>query len=314
MTWNVLITAPYFQPVIDQFEELFASHGIAVVVPEVNERMEEADLIPLLPDIDGVICGDDRFTERALKSAPRLKVLSKWGTGIDSIDQEACRRMGIRICYTPNALSEAVADSVLGYMLCFCRRLPWMDRAMRSGRWDKIPGRTLRECTVGVVGVGNVGKTVIRRASGFGAKLLGNDPVEMPEAFLAETGVNMVPLDDLLEQADFISINCDLNPTSYHLMDEHAFHRARPQAVLINAARGPVVHERALIEALQEGRIAGAALDVFEEEPLPEGSPLRDMPNVMLAPHNANSSPEAWERVHKSTVDQLIRELERRAG
>jgi len=311
LKWKVLVSAPYFQPVISRFSNLFNEHGIELLVPAVNERMEEKELLEWTAEADGAICGDDHFTEKVLRSASKLKVISKWGTGIDSIDLEACRNNGITVCNTPNAFSEPVADTVIGYILCFARNLPWMDRDMRKGAWHKIPGRALRECTLGIIGVGNAGKAVARRNSGFGMHLLGNDIVEIPVDFLTETNIQMVAMEELLQQADFVSINCDLNPTSYHLMNDHAFSLMKATAVIINTARGPVIDEQALIKALQEQMIAGAALDVFEIEPLPDDSPLRRMENVMMAPHNANSSPEAWERVHQSTIKNLIEVLHR---
>ena len=306
MKWKVLVSAPYMQPVVDRFKGIFSQNNIEVVLPVVNERMEEDELLRYIGDIDGAICGDDRFTEKVLASAPRLKVISKWGTGIDSIDQTACRKRGIQICNTPNAFSEPVADSVIGYIICFARKLPWMDREMRTGVWSKIPGHALRERTLGIIGVGDVGKTVARRAMGFGMRIIGNDIVDMPENFLAETKIEMLAREDLLEQADFVSLNCDLNPTSHHLMNGDTFRRMKSTAVLINTARGPIVKEADLVRALKNGVIAGAALDVFEEEPLPADSPLLRMDNVMLAPHNANSSPEAWENVHRNTIKNLV--------
>ena len=313
MGLKVLITAPYLQPVVDRFRPVFDDHDIELIVPPVEERFKEDDLFQWISEVDGVICGDDQFTERVLQAAPKLKVISKWGTGIDSIDQVTCKKLGIIIRNTPNAFSEPVADSVLGYMLCFARNLPWMDQCMRKGIWKKIPGRTLHECVLGVIGVGNVGKTVVRRAIAFGMRVLGNDVVEMPEVFLAETGIEMLSKEELLKHSDFVSLNCDLNPTSFHLMDDDRFAQMKPTAVIINTARGPIIDEPALIRALQNGQIAGAALDVFEQEPLPEVSPLRNMNNVLLAPHNANSSPEAWERVHKNTIQNLLEVLKKSA-
>jgi D-3-phosphoglycerate dehydrogenase / 2-oxoglutarate reductase len=309
VTTRVLVSAPYMQPVLERFAAEFDDHGIELVVPAVTERLEEDDLLAVIGDIDGAICGDDRFTERVLKAAPRLKVVSKWGTGIDSIDAEAAARLGIAVCRTPDAFSIPVADTVLGYMLCFARKLPWMDREMKAGRWEKIPGRSLSECVLGVIGVGDAGKAVVRHAVGVGMTVLGNDLVEMPPSFLAETGVQMVGKLELLGRSDFVSLNCDLNPTSQHLMNGERFAQMRSDAVLINAARGPIVHEPSLVSALQQGRIAGAAMDVFEDEPLPLDSPLLAMDNVMLAPHNANSSPAAWDRVHRSTMDNLLDHL-----
>jgi D-3-phosphoglycerate dehydrogenase / 2-oxoglutarate reductase len=311
MRWRVLVSAPYMQPVIDRFRPVFEENDIELFVPTVQERFTEEDLLQWMPDIDGVISGDDRFTERVLNAAPRLKVISKWGTGIDSIDLQACQRLGIAVRNTPNAFSEPVADSVMGYILAFARNLAVQDRHMKQGAWEKIPSQSLRECTIGVIGVGNVGKAVIQRAAAFGMRLLGNDLLEMPAEFVARTGIQMISKESILHTADFISLNCDLNPTSYHLINDETLALVRPNAVLLNTARGPVVHEAALIKALKEKRLAGAALDVFEVEPLPHESPLRQMDNVLLAPHNANSSPESWERVHQSTIKNLLEELGR---
>ena len=237
---------------------------------------------------------------------PRLKVISKWGTGIDSIDREAAQRLGIRVRNTPNAFTLPVSDSVLGYILAFARRQPWMDRAMKAGEWEKLPGRSLSECTLGVVGVGNIGKAVIRRARAFGMRLLATDIIPIAPDFIVENGVEMTSLQDLLQRADFVSLNCDLNPTSYHIINAGTLALMKPGAVLVNTARGPLVDEPALVAALQAGPIAGAALDVFEAEPLPPGSPLRQLDNVMLAAHNCNSSPAAWERVHWNTIRNLL--------
>jgi phosphoglycerate dehydrogenase-like enzyme len=157
-----------------------------------------------------------------------------------------------------------------------------------------------------VIGVGNIGKAVTRRARAFDMKIYGTDIVQIDPAFITETGIEMTSLQSLLSYADFISVNCDLNPTSFHLVNSDTLGFVKPTAVLINTARGPLVEEKALIEALQTKRLAGAALDVFEHEPLPADSPLLGMENVLLAPHNSNSSPAAWERVHWSTIRNLL--------
>ncbi len=294
---RVLITAPYFQPVVDVYRPRFEARGIELVVPHVEERVEAAELLALIPGIDGVICGDDRFTPEVIAAADRLRVISKWGTGVDSIDAAACAARGIAICRTPNAFSEPVADSVLGYALDFVRGLTALDAEMKAGRWQKVPGATLGERTFGIVGVGDVGTAVARRVHAFGARLLGADIRPIGAAALA-TGLVQVELETLLAESDFVSVNCDLNPTSHHLIRAETIARMKKGAVLINTARGPVVREPDLVAALQSGHLGGAALDVFEDEPLPLSSPLRAMANVRLAPHNANSSPRAWERVH----------------
>ncbi|MFW5714696.1 MAG: phosphoglycerate dehydrogenase, partial [Brevefilum sp.] len=280
---------------------------LELIVAEVNERLSEEELMAYAGEFDGTICGDDRYTRQVIEACtPRLKVISKWGTGIDSIDQTAANELGVLVGNTPNAFTVPVSESVIGYMLAFARQIPWLDTEMKSGRWEKINGKTLSECALGVIGVGNVGKAVLRRARPFGMRLLGNDIVEIPPDFLLEYGVEMTGLEDLMAKSDFISVNCTLNPTSRHLINSERLALCKPEAVLINTARGPVVDQNALVAALQEHRLRGAALDVFEEEPLPEDSPLLSMEQVLLSPHNSNSSPWFWEHVHWNTINNLL--------
>ena len=304
---TVLVSAPYMLPKMDRFRPVLESFGLDVIVPEVRERMEEDQILQYAGQFDGTICGDDRYSRRVIEAClPRLKVISKWGTGIDSIDQDAAAEFGVMVGNTTNAFTVPVSESVLGYMLAFVRQVPWLDDEMKAGRWEKINGKTLSECTLGVIGVGNVGKAVLRRARAFGMKLLGNDIVEIAHDFLLEYGVEMTGLEDLLSRSDFISVNCTLNQTSRHLINEDSLKSCKPGAVLINTARGPIVKEAALVAALQNGTLGGAALDVFEFEPLPLDSPLLKMNRVLLAPHNSNSSPYFWERVQWNTIKNLL--------
>jgi len=307
---TILLTTPYMLPFKDRFIPILEHFDCKVIIPNVQERLNEEEILFYAGQFDATICGDDCYTPQVLdKCSPRLKVISKWGTGIDSIDKEYAASLGIQVCNTSNAFTLPVADSVLGYMLIFARRHPWMDRAMKKGEWEKIPGRSLSECALGVIGVGNIGKAVLRRARVFGMKLLGNDIVPIAPDFIIENGVEMTDLKTLLQSSDFVSVNCTLNPTSRHLINQNTLGFMKTDAVLINTARGPIIDENALITALDNRKLAGAALDVFEVEPLPKNSPLMKMDNVLLAPHNSNSSPSAWERVHWNTILNLLNGL-----
>ena len=309
MTWKVLVSAPYFLPIVEEWRPRLASEGVELIPAKVNERLSEEELLEVVADIDGIICGDDRITERVLEAAPQLKVISKWGTGIDSIDSKAAAARGISVCRTRNAFSEPVADSALGYMLTFARKMTSLDQDIREGKWKKPQLMALGECVLGVVGVGDCGKAVVRRAVSFGMRVLGNDIVELPADFVSTTGLEVVALEELLTTADFITLHTDLNDTSYHLIGKTQLEQMKTGAYLINTSRGPVVNEPELIDALRQRIIAGAALDVFEDEPLPADSPLRELDNCLLAPHTANSSPKAWNRVHESTVRNLLEVL-----
>ncbi|MBI5631780.1 MAG: phosphoglycerate dehydrogenase [Elusimicrobia bacterium] len=306
---KVLVSAPYAMPVIGRFKADLEKAGCEVVVAQVRERLEENELLAVIGDVDGLICGDDKVTAKVLAGAPKLKVISKWGTGIDSIDQEACKARGVQVRNTPNAFTEPVADTVLAWMLWFARKPAEQDRGIRAGKWEKPPLFALGEKTLGIIGVGHIGRAVARRARGFGMTLLGTDPIHPSENFLKETGMKMLPLEKLLSAADFISLNCDLNPSSRRLMDKKAFSLIKPGSYLLNAARGPIVVENDLVAALESGRLAGAGLDVYEREPLPADSALRRLSQVVMSPHNSNGSPRAYERVHASTIKNLLEGL-----
>lgn len=307
-----MISAPYFQPVVKKFSSIFQENDIGTVVPEVRERLSEEELLKYIGDIDGVICGDDKFTERVMVAAPRLKVISKWGTGIDSIDRDAAARRGIAVCNTPDAFTDPVADTTLGFILNFARQIHWSDQEVKKGNWEKIPSVSLREWTIGIIGLGHIGQAVARRLKGFGARVLGNDMRVIPDTVIADLGIQMTTMDELLRESDVVTLHCDLNPASRHIINESDLHKMKSTAHIINTARGPLINETALINALRAGKISGAALDVFENEPLPADSPLRSFSRVLLASHNANSSPAAWERVHQNTVSNLLRELKKR--
>ncbi len=304
---TILYSAPYMIPLLPRYQPILEGLGMQLIVPEVHERLGEAELLTYAGQFDGTICGDDQYTPKVLEAcAPRLKVISKWGTGIDSINKPVAESLGIQVRNTPNAFTVSVADTVLGFMLCFSRRFPWLDRAVKTGDWQKTLLVSLSECTLGVVGVGRIGKAVVRRARAFGMQLLGNDIIPIDPVFLSKNHVEMTSLEDLLARSDFISLNCDLNPTSHHLINPRTLEHCKPTAILINTSRGPVVDEPALISALQAGKLAGAGLDVFEVEPLPASSTLASMDNVILSSHNANSSPKAWARVHQNTINNLL--------
>ena len=309
MKWRVLITAPRAHPVLDRYRDQLGAAGCAVESRVPLERFDESELLPMVGDADALICGDDRVTDRVLEAAPRLKVIAKWGTGIDSIDRKAAARRGIAVCNTPNAFSEPVADSVLGYILLFARQLDRMSADVRDGGWRHVQLRALGECTLGIVGFGDIGRAVARRAAAFGMRLLACDVRPIGREGADQLGVRCVTLDQLLATSDFVSLHADLRPENRRLINAERLALMQPSAVLINTARGPLVDEDALVSVLQQGLLAGAALDVFESEPLPADSALRALPGVYLAPHNANSSAAAAERVHASTIGCVLRVL-----
>ncbi|MBN40749.1 MAG: dihydrofolate reductase [SAR202 cluster bacterium] len=303
---NILISAPYFQPVVDKYMHVFEQYNLKPIVPKVTERLEEHELLEVIHDIQGTICGDDRFTPKVLDAAKQLSVISKWGTGIDSIDKAYANQKNIQVFNTPNAFTNPVSDTVLGYILTFARQLHAMDTDVKKHIWEKRNLVSLYECTLGIIGLGNIGQAIARKASSFGIRILGHDPCKPPKEFLDSVSIELVSKDFLLSKSDFITLNCDLNDSSLHILSTIEFTNMAKKPYIINAARGPLIDEIALVKALKDGKIKGAALDVFEDEPLPPTSELRSLENVLLAPHNSNSSPDAWEKVHEQTLNNLL--------
>jgi len=304
---TILVTAPYLRRYLDRAQKIFDHYKLETIYDLAGEHLLEDQLVKHNGKYDAALCGDDQFTRGIIETnLPRLKIISKWGTGINSIDTDAAKELGVVVGNTPNAFTLPVSDTVLAYMLTFARQLVWVDREIRAGRWEKLPVHSLSECTLGVIGVGNIGSAVIRRAKAFGMRILATDIKPIKRDFVLETGTELVSLEELLNQSDYVSCNTDLNSTSYHLINAETLGMMKSSAILINTSRGPVIDQPALVEALQNGVIAGAGLDVFEDEPLLPDNPLCQMENVLVSPHNANASPAALEHVFYNTFHNLL--------
>ncbi|MBC7083590.1 MAG: phosphoglycerate dehydrogenase [Firmicutes bacterium] len=264
----------------------------------------EEELRTLIKDVDGIIVGLDAISREVIAAAEKLKVISKYGVGVDNIDLEAARAKGIIVTYTPSSNSEAVADLTMGLLLAAARRIPSADRAVRSGDWRKVVGLAVWKKTIGVVGVGRIGRGVVKRASGFNMKILCCDKV-MDSDFAARYGAEYVSLDFLLQQSDFVTLHVPLTDETRGLIGEKELSQMKRTAILINTARGEVVDEDALYQALVGGRIAGAALDVFRNEP-PIGSRLLELDNVILTPHIGAHTDEAITEMGCKAVRNLM--------
>lgn len=237
--------------------------------------------------------------------APRVRLIAKLGAGYDNIDMPEATRRGVLVCTTPGANTGAVADYTLGLILALCRRIPGVDRDVRAGGWEKVKGVELSGKTLGLVGAGAIGRAVAARAAGFGMRLMAYDPW-WPEEAAAVLGLVRVELDEVFEKADILSLHCPLTGETRNVVDRRALGLMKPSALLINTARGGLIDEEALAEALSEGRLAGTALDAFAEEPLAVESPLRLSERVILSPHTAWFTEEAMTRMTDWTVDQII--------
>jgi D-3-phosphoglycerate dehydrogenase len=303
----VLVTCPPMQASAADWRSRFDALGIEVGLPSVVQQLSPAQLIGLLPDYDGMIAGDDPLNAAVLRSAARLRVVSKWGIGVDSIDLRAAADLGIRVTNTPDTFGEEVADVAIGYLVMLARQLHRIDRSVRSGAWEKPQGASLAGRTLGIVGLGSIGRALARRGRAMGMRVIGHDVDAATGRRAIGEGIDVIDLEQLLGEADVISLHCPLTDQNRHMINESRLARMRPGSYLINTARGSLIDEKALIAALQAGRLAGAALEVFEEEPLSATSPLTGMDNVILGSHNASNTAEAVARVNELAIDNVLR-------
>jgi phosphoglycerate dehydrogenase-like enzyme len=303
---RVLVTCPQMQRYTGDYVDLLAAKGIEMEVPPVVQQLDEQALQTIIGDFDGVIAGDDPFTADVLACANRLRVISKWGVGVDNIDRVAAASRGIAVLNTPGVFGDEVADVIVGYLVMLARQLHRIDAGARSGGWPKIEGRSLAGRTLGIVGLGSIGLALARRGSAMGMAVVGTDLAVQQQDLARDIGVTVTDLGQVLEQADVVALCCPLTADNRHMLDKAAFAQMKAGSWLINTARGPLVDEEALVDALREGRVAGAALDVFEVEPLPPNSPLRGFESVVLGAHNASNSVDAVRRVNELAVANLL--------
>lgn len=309
MTWRVLITCPQLQATIGLYRRMLSDRDIEIELPEVVQQLSESQLLEMIDGYDGVIAGDDQFTAKVLEKGQRLKVVARWGVGMDGVDLAAAERLGIQVVNTPNAFSDEVADLVMGYIIMLARQLHSLDQSVRSGGWDKIRGMSLRGKTLGIIGLGNIGRSVAQRAAAAGMGLLGCDVVPVSDHFLRDTGLCRVEQDDLLRSSDFISLNCNLTADNRHMLGRREFDLMKQGVHIVNTSRGPLIDEAALVQALSDGKVAGAALDVFEEEPLSPASPLRQFDRCIFGTHNGSNTQEAVIRVNEMAIANLLEGL-----
>lgn len=304
--YRALISCPLIVDSLDEYADRFAEHGIEYDLADVDQQLTEAELLDVIDRYDGVLAGDDDFTRQVLASADRLKVIAKWGIGTDNIDEETAEEYGITVSNTPKVFGDEVADVVIGYAIMLTRQLHLIDRAVRDGEWACPRGVSLAGKTFGVVGVGDIGSSVARRAYAHGLDVLGSDVRPFPADLSDDIDIERVEMGELLAAADLVSLNCALTEETRGMIGSDELEAIGEEGYLINTGRGELVDQDALIEALREGRLAGAALDVFEEEPLPPSSPLVAMENVILGSHNAQNTHEAVARVNERAVENLI--------
>lgn len=303
--FTLLVTANAFRESAATAElPVHAAGGEVLYTPRMGPLTPE-ELIPYLQQADAVVAATDPYIGEVLDACPRLRVVVRWGTGYDSVDLAACTSRGVVACNAPGLVVEAVADYVFGAMLSLARRLPHQLEVMRAGGWAEVRGVELYRKTIGLVGFGAIGKAVTRRARGFDCRVLAYDPYLDPEAIQA-LGAEPADLDRVFGEADFVSIHASLTPETRGLVDAKLLRQMKPTAYLINAARGPLVNEGDLVQALTEGWIAGAAIDAYDQEPPRPDHPLRSLPNCLATPHSAFNTVEAVAATNAAVVEQAL--------
>jgi len=297
VSWKVLVTARTLDEVGAGAIKLLKGAGCELIIPPKYGPHRQETLVPLLQGADAVLASTDQFNREVLssKAASKLKLISRWGVGYDSIDTAAATDQGIVVAYVPGLLNEAVADFAFGLLLTLARRIHVGHLDMTQGQWRGVWGHDVHGKTLGLIGCGRIGLAVARRATGFSMRLLGYDICKNAEA--EKLGMEFVSLDELLAQADFVSLHAASTPANRGLIGEAQLRKMKPTAYLINAARGALIDEAALCTALHEHWIAGAALDTFIIEPLAPDHPFRKAPNILLTPHLASFAHETGERV-----------------
>lgn len=306
MSWKVLITASGFGQTGKQALEILRQAGCQTIIPPKPGPLTALELASVLSEADAVLASLDEYSASllSLPAAASLKIIARWGVGYDAIDIPAATAQGIVVTYTPGMLDDAVADYTFALLLSLARRVHEGHVAMRNRGWKIEWGHDVFGKTLGLVGCGRIGMAVARRAGGFDMRLLAHNRTVKPDA--EKLGIKFVSLDELLAESDFISLHAALNSQTRGMIGEPQFRKMKPGAFLINTARGALVDETALFNALVENRIAGAAVDVFTTEPLPLDSPLRSAPRLLLSPHQASSSLETGERISLAAAKAIV--------
>jgi D-3-phosphoglycerate dehydrogenase len=303
--YKVLVTARIFGHLSDDSFDIFKNSGVELAKnPYRGKGLTEDQLIELISDVHGLLTGVDQVTAKVINAAEELKVISKFGTGVDNIDVAAATQEGVIVTNAPGTNSDAVADMTYALILSIARRIPFANKQVRKGNWPLIIGTEICNKTLGLIGLGQIGKRVALRAGGFNMKILAYELLP-DEQFVREHGIKLVPLYRLLRESDFVSIHVPFTSETKDMIKAEQFEMMKPTAYLINTARGGIVDEDALYDALRSGELAGAAFDVFKKEPLKE-KVLMELDNFIATPHISPFTKEAIENMETLSAQNII--------
>jgi D-3-phosphoglycerate dehydrogenase len=272
--------------------EILRAAGIEVVISDKGKALTEAELLSVIENYDGIIVGTDPMTPTVIQKGKNLKIIAKNGVGYDNINLETATAQGVYVTFTPGAVEQTVADSTFALIFALARNIVPGNTAVRNGEWPRIIGTDVSNKKLGVIGLGRIGKNVVIRSKGFNMDVYSYDPCA-DDAFCEQYGVQQVDLETLFKTCDIVTVHAPLMDSTRHLVNERTISFMKPESVLINTSRGELVDEQALYNALKEKKIAGAAIDVFSQEPPAKDNPLFDLENVILTPHIAGYSRDA---------------------
>lgn len=302
---RVLVTCPPMLGLFEEFSSDFETAGLDGIAAKTTQVLSEDELIELLPEYDGWIIGDDPASERVISAASKgkLRAAIKWGVGVDNVDFDAFKALGLPVDNTPGVFGNEVADVALTYILGLARETYWIDREVRLNQaWPKPSGISMLDRTVAVVGFGDIGQQIAKRVIACGSKVIAYDPFFQSKPDL---DVETAAWPERLAEADFLVFACPLTPQTTGMFSSDTLAYLKPGVRLVNVSRGPVINENALITALQQGVVHSAALDVFEVEPLPEQSPLRSFEKCIFGTHNGSNSADAVRRVSRLAIRKI---------
>ena len=307
--YRILVSWRFMIQAIGDYKKIFKKYNISYDVIKTKQSLKKKQLVKFIDKYDGIICGDDEINKTVLDKAKKLKVISKWGTGLDSINVQYAKRKGIKVFNTPNAFSNSVSQLTWGFILNLSRNIFETHRQIQKGYWPKISGHLLKNKYLGVIGLGKIGLKIIENGQGFGMKVLGNDIRKINDRKLRKYRIKKISKFSLLKKADIIILCVNLNKTSYRLIDFEEFKYIKKNSIIINVSRGSVINEMALIKALKNKKILGAGIDVFENEPLKSKNKLLKFKNCILSSHNAFNTIDEVKKVNNNSVKNLINGL-----
>ncbi len=279
-----------------------------VIYNKTGKPLSSQQVAEMLPRMDGYIAGLDQIDRQALAAADNLKIIARYGVGIDKVDLAAAKEKGIIVSNTPGANSASVAELALTMILMLARQIPTAVQAIKNGGWPRLPGLSLEEKTIGIIGLGAIGKHLAKRLAAFGCELMAYDPFA-DELFAQNHDVTLVPIDQLISNADFISLHVPVLPETLGMVNDEFIQSMKKDSFLINTSRGELVDENALLKGLKSGHIRGAGLDAFTQEPPDVRNPLLSMPQVICTPHLGAQTDGATNNMGRMALDECLRVL-----